>query len=241
MRSAKFIPQQSRFQGELEGGTNRFFLWLLKPMSSEGEGGLKQHSTHAAHMKHVTARAPRAHVAGGGGVGPTTRLSLSQQPDEALLPPELAPTVPHNPEVCAILRAVTHQLDAVVELDVGIIVTASEDSSVVVLKVAGSHRDGEGTNVSYVVHDSVLVIDREVVVASDGGDRAEAGQVVLTAAGVHGGARGVGVVRLRDRPEQLDVAVAKGRGGPAAPAISPAAQGVGGAGGHLLGAPWWCP
>ena len=88
--------------------------------------------------------------------------------------------------------------------------------------------------VGNVVHDGVLVVDREVVVAGDGGHGAEAGQVVLAAAGGHGGARGVGVVRLRDGPEQLDVAVAQGRGGPAAAAVPAAAQGVGGARGHLL-------
>ena len=49
-----------------------------------------------------------------------------------------------------------------------------------------------------MVHDGVLVIDRQVVVATDGGHRVEAGKVVLAAAGVHGGARGVGVVCLPD-------------------------------------------
>ena len=91
-------------------------------------------------------------------------------------------------------------------------------------------------HVGNVVHDGILVVGREIVVASDGGHRAEAGEVVLAAAGVHSGARGVGVVCLPDVAEQLDVAVAQGRGGPAAPAISAAAEGVGGAAGHLLGA-----
>merc|ERR1712045_848974 len=104
-------------------------------MSSEREGGLKQHSTHATHMKHVIARSPGAHMASGGGVCPTPGLSLSQQPDVALLPPELSPAVPHNPEVSAILGAISHKLDPVIELDVGVIVAASEDSSVVVLEV----------------------------------------------------------------------------------------------------------
>ena len=87
-----------------------------------------------------------------------------------------------------------------------------------------------------MVHDGVLIIDREVVIASDGSHRAEAGQIVLTTAGVHGGARGVGVVRLRDGSKQLDVVVSQGRSGPATSAISTTAERVGGTGGHLLSA-----
>ena len=44
------------------------------------------------------------------------------------------------------------------------------------------------------------------------------------------------LIFLPDVSKQLDVAVAEGRGGAATPAVSAAGQGVGGAGGHLLGA-----
>ena len=84
-----------------------------------------------------------------------------------------------------------------VELDVLVIGAAGEDSAVVVLEVAGSHRYGERTNlevkttlllninilsktdIGKVSHDGILVIGRQVVVAGDGGDRADGGQVVL--------------------------------------------------------------
>ena len=84
-----------------------------------------------------------------------------------------------------------------VELDVLVIGAAGEDSAVVVLEVAGSHRYGERTNLKMkttlslnikilsktdickVSHDGILVIGRQVVVAGDGGDRADGGQVVL--------------------------------------------------------------
>ena len=74
-------------------------------------------------MEDVRAGAPSTHVTSGGGVCPTSGLRLSQQPDEALLAPGLAPAVPHNPEVSAVLAAVTHELHAVIELDVAVIVT----------------------------------------------------------------------------------------------------------------------
>ena len=84
-----------------------------------------------------------------------------------------------------------------VELDVLVIGAAGEDSAVVVFEVAGSHRYGEWTNlkmkttlslnikilsntdIGKVSHDGILVIGRQVVVAGNGGDRAERGQVVL--------------------------------------------------------------
>ena len=84
-----------------------------------------------------------------------------------------------------------------VELDVLVIGAAGEDSAVVVLEVAGSHRYGKRTNlkmkttlsldikllsktdIGKVSHDGVLVIGWQVVVAGDGGDRADRGQVVL--------------------------------------------------------------
>ena len=84
-----------------------------------------------------------------------------------------------------------------VELDVLVIGAAGEDSAMVVLEVAGSHRYGEWTNlkmkttlslnikilsktdIGKVSHDGILVIGRQVVVAGDGGDRADRGQVVL--------------------------------------------------------------
>ena len=44
------------------------------------------------------------------------------------------------------------------------------------------------------------------------------------------------LIFLPDVSEQLDVAVAEGRGGPATPSVPAAGQGVGGARGHLLGA-----
>ena len=46
--------------------------------------------------------------------------------------------------------------------------------------------------------------------------------------------RGVGVVRLGDLPEQLDVVVPQWRGGAHAAARAAAGEGVGRAGGHLL-------
>ena len=84
-----------------------------------------------------------------------------------------------------------------VELDVLVIGAAGEDSAVVVLEVAGSHRYGERTNlemkttlslnikilsktdIGEVSHDGILVIGRQVVVAGNGDDRADRGQVVL--------------------------------------------------------------
>ena len=84
-----------------------------------------------------------------------------------------------------------------VELDVLVVRAAGEDSTMVVLEVAGSHRYGERTNlktkttlslnikilsktdIGKVSHDGILVIGRQVVVAGDGGDRADGGQVVL--------------------------------------------------------------
>ena len=92
-------------------------------MSPERIGSLKQHSAHAAHVEDVRPGAPGTHVTSGGGVCPTSGLRLPQQPDEALLAPSLAPAVPHDPEVSAVLAAVTHELDAVIQLDVAVIVT----------------------------------------------------------------------------------------------------------------------
>ena len=103
-----------------------------------------------------------------------------------------------------------------VELDVLVIGAAGEDSAMVVLEVAGSHRYGERTNlkmkttlslnikilsktdIGKVSHDGILVIGRQVVVAGDGGDRADGGQVVLAILVVGCCPGNVRVVGLRD-------------------------------------------
>ena len=100
------------------------FYFRLNPASSERVGGLEEHATHATDVEDVIARAALTDVARGGGVRPTARAGLSQQSDEAVLAPGGAPAVPHNPEVSAVLGAISHKLDPVVKLDVGIIVAA---------------------------------------------------------------------------------------------------------------------
>ena len=97
-------------------------------------------------MEEVVARPSLTDVTCGGAVRPTARTGLSQQPDVALLAPGGAPAVPHNPVVRAFLRAVADQLDAVVQLDVALVVAACEDPSVVIFEGTGSHRYRERTN-----------------------------------------------------------------------------------------------
>merc|ERR1719361_3306164 len=147
-------------------------------------------------MEDVVARPALTDVACGGGVRPTARAGLSQQPDVALLAPGGAPAVPHNPVVRSFLRAVADQLDAVVELDVVLVVAASEDPTVVILEGAGSHRYSERTNSGDVVHDGILVVDWELVVAGDGDHRSEGGEVVVAGLGLGGGAGHVGIGSL---------------------------------------------
>ena len=121
-------------------------LKCLNPVSSKRVGGLEEHPAHSAHVEEVVARPALADVARGGGVSPAPGTGLPQQPDVALLPPGGAPAVPHDPEVRPVLRAVADQLDAVVELDVVVVVAAGEDAAVVVFEGAGSHRYRERTN-----------------------------------------------------------------------------------------------
>ena len=111
----------------------------LNPVSSHGVGSLEQHPAHPAHVEQIIAGASLTDVALGGGVRATARAGLSQQPDEAVLPPGGAPAVPHYPEVLPVLRAVAHQLDPVVELDVGVVVTAVVDAATVGAPGAGCH------------------------------------------------------------------------------------------------------
>ena len=115
-------------------------------MSSERVRSLEEHAAHSTDVEDVIAGSALADVTRGGGVRPAARTGLSQQPDVALLSPGGAPAVSHYPEVSSVLRAVAHQLDAVVQLDIVLVVTASEDPSVVIFEGAGSHRYSEGTD-----------------------------------------------------------------------------------------------
>ena len=53
--------------------------------------------------------------------------SSSHPPDVPLLAPGGAPAVPHDPEVDPVLGAVAHQLHAVVQLHVTLVVAACTD------------------------------------------------------------------------------------------------------------------
>ena len=157
-----------------------------------------------------------ADVAGGGGVGAALRGGLPQDPDVAVLAEGGAPAVPHQPVVHDARRAevgaVAHQLHRVVVPDVLVVWAAREHSAVVVFEGARIDRDGKradlGVNhnvrrhrntayISNVVHDSVLVVGRQVVVASDGGHGLDCVQVVGAVLAVCGGPRHVGVVGFR--------------------------------------------
>ena len=67
-------------------------------MNPEREGGVEVHPAHPAHVLHVVARpASAGGPVHGGGVHPA--LGCSLQLDVAVLPPVLAPGVPHQPVV----------------------------------------------------------------------------------------------------------------------------------------------
>ena len=89
--------------------------------------------------------------------------------------------------------------------------------------------------VGNVVHDSILIIDWQLHVSRDSRHWSQRRQIILTISSLTGGPGCVGVVLLPNLAKQLDVVVAQGRGGPLAASSASTGQGVGGAGGHLLG------
>merc|ERR1719175_602644 len=211
----------------------------LEEVSSKRERGLKEHATHATHMKWVReARTVLTDMTRCCCIHSTLWGSLPKNPDVTILSPGLSPAVPDEPVVNnaggAEVRAVSDQLDGVVQLDVLVVRAAGEHSTVVILEGVCSHRDGKRSNISKVGHDGILVIGRQVVVAGDGGNWVEGGKVVSAILIVCCCSRDIWVVSFRDLAKELDVVIGKGRGGTLATSVSTTVESVGCTGGDLL-------
>ena len=182
-------------------------------MSPQGVVCVKQDSALTTHVLLIRPGASdtRGSVHGGG-VSPALGLGVPPQPDVAILAPECSPAVPHNPVITVAVRAVADQLHGVVHSDVGVVVAAIIDTSVVtspatdikvimiysnsiVILSPGVHRDGEGSDLGEVLHDGVLVVGGEHVVPSEADSGGHAVIVIATVPG-HSVAGGVSRVRI---------------------------------------------
>ena len=148
------------------------------------------------------------------------------------------------------VRAVSDQLDGVVQGDVVLVLAATEHSAAVELPPAGIRRDGQRSHRGQVGHgslgtDSLLsqgeggvshylhVIGWKGVVAGDGDHRSSPLYIVLTPPSQPSHPGEVGVVSVGGQAEQLDVVVAQLGDGAAATSCASAVERVGGAGRHL--------
>merc|ERR1719458_1258473 len=131
----------------------------------------------------------------GGGVSPALGLAIPPQPDEAVLAPAGAPAVPDNPVISLLGGAVAHHLHCVVHGHVGVVVTAVIDAALVTAPPTGVDGDGEGPDLGDVLHDGVLVIGGQHVVAGEADTRGHA-VIVIGAVPGHSVARGVGPLVL---------------------------------------------
>merc|ERR1719397_334965 len=126
-----------------------------KVVGAERAGGVEEKPALAADVPLVIAGSAHTgrplHRAG---VRPALGLRLPLQPDVAALAPAASPAVAGDPIVAErLVSAVAHQLDGVVEREVGVEDTAVVHAACVAAPPVGVHCHSQGSNLSEMGHD----------------------------------------------------------------------------------------
>eukprot|EP00760_Papus_ankaliazontas_P003846 PhM_4_TR11656/c5_g2_i9/m.16431 len=168
----------------------------------DGVRRVRQNATCTAHS-HVAGAALAAIALGGVRVDATARLDVAEEADEAVLAPRRCPRVAHDPVRLAGLLPVAHELHGVVD-GRAVLVAAVVDTRLVRLPRRRIDADGDGADVGDGVHEAVVVVRLDALVARELHNGVDGLVVGELAGGIRAEVGRVGVRRVRRDTAVLD-------------------------------------